>query len=377
MKRAICFLLTLAILAGVVLYIATLENVAEIGQAQEKPTLRPVSIIEAKIGTHAGAVSVFAEVKPRWQVELRSRVSGIVRSVAPQALAGTRLNKGAVLLELETAHFLAGFEEAKYALKNAEFELLKKQKKRDIALKDWRAVRPNIQPPDLAIHLPDVRVAEQSVAASKARADAADFDLKSTVIRAPFDAIVTKRSVSPGQSVNEGDVLFSLLDDKKLDLQVSLSARQWALLEPDWLAEKAKVFSEAGHEIGAARLKRGGGFLDPQSRRYQIFLSVDAAKQGMVLPGQFVRVDLPGKRHSETLKIPESALTQNGFVWFVDDQERLQRFETTALFRNRGLVVVRPPYQLLLAGSVRVVSLPMSAYLPGQQVSVVVSEAAQ
>jgi RND family efflux transporter MFP subunit len=238
-------------------------------------------------------------------------------------------------------------------------------------------VRPNIQPPDLAIHLPDVRVAEQSVAASKARADAAEFDLRSTVIRAPFDAIVTKRFVSPGQSVNEGDVLFSLLDDRKLDLQVSLSAQQWALLEPDWLAAKAKVFSEVGHEIGAARLKRGGGFLDPHSRRYQIFLAVDAARQGMVLPGQFVRVDLPGKPHPETVKIPESALTQNGFVWFVDTQDRLQRFETTALFRNRGLVVVHPPDRLLLTGVLRIVRLPMSAYLPGQQVSVVVSEVAK
>lgn len=374
MKRALLLLLSLLAFAGTAIYVADLEHQADVETQNLSAPLRPVTVKTAEIGTHAGAVSVFAEVKPRWQIELRSRVAGTVGSVGPQALAGARIKKGAVLLELDAAPYEAGLEEAKFALKNAEFELLKKEKKRDIALKDWRAVRPNIEPPDLAIHIPDVRVAEQSVAASKARVKAADYDLKSTVIRAPFNAIITNRSVSPGQSVNEGDVLFSLIDDSKLDIRVSLAPLEWALLVPDWRENAARLFSEADENVGSARMKRGGGFLDPASRRYQVFLEVEADEAGQVLPGQFVRIELPGKPLADTLRIPESALTQNGYVWYVDAQDRLQRFEASAHFRNSGEVVVSTPEDLTDAGPLDIVTLPMSAYMPGQKVSVVAAE---
>ncbi|MBO6507057.1 MAG: efflux RND transporter periplasmic adaptor subunit [Roseibium sp.] len=371
MKRVILLFLSVMVLAGAAIYISDLEDKADVSQLPGSPPLRPVSVTSASIGSYAGTVSVFAEVKPRWQIDLRSRVAGIVGSMDPRALAGARVKRGAVLLELEAAHYEAGLEEAKFALKNAEFELLKKQKKRDIALKDWRAVRPNVEPPDLAIHLPDVRVAEQSVAAAGARVRAADYDVNSAVIRAPFDAIITNRSVSPGQSVNEGDVLFSLIDAGKLDIRVSLSPREWALLAPDWRSGTARLFSETGDAIGSAHLRRGGGFLDPESRRYQVFLEVEAAEADTVLPGQFVRVELPGKSLAGTLRIPESALTQNGYVWFVDLDDRLQRFEASALFRSNGEVVVFPPDVLREAKRLDIVTLPMNSYLPGQMVSVI------
>ncbi|MES0882693.1 efflux RND transporter periplasmic adaptor subunit [Roseibium sp. SCP14] len=369
MRKALWIALALVMLAGVAIYVSTLEDPVEANQDASATTLRPVGYVSAEVGDHAGVVSVFAEVTPRWQVELRSRVSGVADQVAPTALGGFRVARDTVLLTLEDAPYLANLEEARSTLKTAEFELLQKEKKRDIALKDWRAVNPNVEPPEMAIHLPEVHVAEQRVAAAKARVGAAEFDLRSTTIRAPFDAIITKRSVSPGQSVNEGDVLFSLLDDSQLDIRVSLSAKQWRLLADNWDEAQALLFSEAGEFVGEANVKRGGGFLEPKSRRYQLFLEVENSDSTAVLPGQFVRVALPGRTISSTLQIPESALTQNGFVWYVDDNDRLQRFEATALFRNNGEVIVEAPENSQPEGAYRIVPLPMSAYLPGQQIS--------
>ncbi|MCV0424776.1 MAG: efflux RND transporter periplasmic adaptor subunit [Roseibium sp.] len=373
MRRALWIALALVSLAGVAGFLSSLEDTADVNEVASALVLRPVGYVNAEVGEHAGLVSVFAEVKPRWQVDLRSRVAGIVTEIAPSALGGSRVDLDTVLLKLEPASYQANLEEARSALKTAEFELLQKQKKRDIALKDWRAVNPNQDPPDLAIHLPEVRVAEQSVAAAEARVGAAEFDLKSTSIRAPFDAIVTERSVSPGQSVNEGDVLFSLLDDSLLDIRVSLAPKEWALLRTGWDTMNAELFSEAGAWIGSAMLKRGGGFLDPKSRRYQLFLEVEATEHSEVLPGQFVRVGLPGTSIGNTLRIPESALTQNGFVWFLDPSDRLQRYEAAALFRDNGEVIVKAPSGNSGGDVLRIVRLPMSAYLPGQQVAPVIA----
>ncbi|MBG6172373.1 RND family efflux transporter MFP subunit [Labrenzia sp. EL_208] len=369
MRKAIWIVLALVALVGVVLYLETLEDVAEVTETGAEVALRPVTVVDARIGNHAGTISVFAEVVPRWQVDLRSRVAGIVKDISPLALGGSRVPGDTVLLTLEEAPFLASVEEARHTLKNAEFGLRQKENKRDIALKDWRAVNPDEVPPEMAIHLPEVRVAEQSVAAAEARVGAAEFDLRSTTIRAPFNAIVTKRRVSPGQSVNEGDVLFSLLDDSQLDIRVSLSPNEWRLLAGNWEDGRADLFDDAGSHIGTAKVKRGGGFLEPQSRRYQLFLEVDRSAETLALPGQFVRVALKGQQVENTLRIPESALTQNGFVWFVDPADRLQRYEASALFRNSGDVVVKAPDDASTGDVLRIVRLPMSAYLPGQVVA--------
>ncbi|MEQ8783859.1 MAG: efflux RND transporter periplasmic adaptor subunit [Roseibium album] len=369
MRKAIWIVLALVALVGVVLYLETLEDVAEVTETGAEVALRPVTVVDARIGNHAGTISVFAEVVPRWQVDLRSRVAGIVKDISPLALGGSRVPGDTVLLTLEEAPFLASVEEARHTLKNAEFGLRQKENKRDIALKDWRAVNPDEVPPEMAIHLPEVRVAEQSVAAAEARVGAAEFDLRSTTIRAPFNAIVTKRRVSPGQSVNEGDVLFSLLDDSQLDIRVSLSPNEWRLLAANWEDGRADLFDDAGSHIGTAKVKRGGGFLEPQSRRYQLFLEVDRSAETLALPGQFVRVALKGQQVENTLRIPESALTQNGFVWIVDPADRLQRYEASALFRNSGDVVVKAPDDASAGDVLRIVRLPMSAYLPGQVVA--------
>jgi len=369
MRKAIWIVLALVALVGVVLYLETLEDVAEVTETGAEVALRPVTVVDARIGNHAGTISVFAEVVPRWQVDLRSRVAGIVKDISPLALGGSRVPGDTVLLTLEEAPFLASVEEARHTLKNAEFGLRQKENKRDIALKDWRAVNPDEVAPEMAIHLPEVRVAEQSVAAAEARVGAAEFDLRSTTIRAPFNAIVTKRLVSPGQSVNEGDVLFSLLDDSQLDIRVSLSPNEWRLLAANWEDGRADLFDDAGSHIGTAKVKRGGGFLEPQSRRYQLFLEVDRSAETLALPGQFVRVALKGQQVENTLRIPESALTQNGFVWFVDPVDRLQRYEASALFRNSGDVVVKAPDDASTGDVLRIVRLPMSAYLPGQVVA--------
>ncbi|MCK7612442.1 efflux RND transporter periplasmic adaptor subunit [Roseibium sediminicola] len=376
MKKALWISLALCLLAGAVLFVGTLEDAAEVSDSSTQVQRRPVRFVEARTGLHTGTVSVYAEVAPRWQADIRSRVAGVVREVAPAALEGARVRDGSVLVELENAPYLAGLEEARFALQKAELDLLRAEKKRDIALKDWRAVKPAIAPPDMAIHLPEVRVAAQSVAAAKSRVEAADYDLRSTQVRAPFDAIITKRAVSPGQSVTEGDVLFTLLDDRVLDISVSLTEREWALLDPNWSGEAAQVLSDADRPLGVAHIRRGGGFLDPKSRRYQLFLEVDKAENQAILPGQFVRVLLPGKAMDKTLQVPESALTQNGFVWYLDADDRLQRFGCKALFRTAGEVIVAAPAGAAEGAVYRVVTLPMSAYLPGQTVAPVAGEAA-
>ncbi|MDD7910829.1 efflux RND transporter periplasmic adaptor subunit [Pseudovibrio exalbescens] len=374
-KRLLWLLAAFMVLGGVLAFLSMQEDEPEVAEDETQEESRPlVSVVPANITRHQGYVSVFAEVDPRWSIDLKARVSGTVRSVSMQALAGKRVTKGTQMVRLEQAPYNAELANAQYELANAEFTLRQKRNKSRIAENDWRASRPNENPPEMAIHLPEVQVAESAVEAAKRRVASAQYDVDSTTITAPFDGIITSRSVSIGQSVSAGDTLFTLLDDSQLDIHVSLDARQWALLDKRWSDSRARILDESGAFIGTATVQSGGGFLDRESRRYQLFLEVDGTENQGALPGQFVTVALPGQAVDNTLEIPESALTPNGFVWYADENDLLRRFEARALFRNDGHVVVRPPENLVEEGSLRVLVMPMAAYLPGQKVKPVLEE---
>ncbi|CTQ65571.1 efflux RND transporter periplasmic adaptor subunit [Roseibium alexandrii] len=362
---ALSFMALLAV-AGVV---SGLEDTADVNLTSAPQPLPPVSVVDAVIGTHAGAITVFAEVAPRWQVDLRPRISGVVSNQTPPALAGSRVSKGDVLLQLEDAPYLANVADARSAYESSKLDLRKAQNKHRIAMKDWTAAKPGETPPEMAVHLPQIHVAERALKATEARVAASEYDLRSTTLRAPFDGIVTRRNVSPGATVNEGDVLFQILDDSLLDTQASVGPHEWALLSKDWTDLTVGVFDERGVKIGTAGIRESGGFLDPQSRKHQLFLEVKPLEEGRILPGAFVELHLPVRPIGNTLRIPESALTQNGFVWHVDRGNRLQRFAAQSLFRDKGEVVVAAPEELAQETGLRIVVFPMSAFLPGRKVA--------
>ncbi|XYK79708.1 MAG: efflux RND transporter periplasmic adaptor subunit [Labrenzia sp.] len=369
MRKGIWIALAFMALLAVAGVLSELEDTADVKLTSAPQPLPPVTVVDAEIGTHAGVVTAFAEVAPRWQVDLRSRVSGVVSNKTPPALSGSRVSKGDILLQLEDAPYVANLADAQSAYENSYLDLRKSQNKHRIAMKDWKAARPGETPPEMAVHLPEVRVAERALKASEARVAASDYDLRSTTLQAPFDGIITRRNVSPGATVNEGDVLFQILDDSLLDTQASVSPQEWALLSKDWSDLTVGVFDERGVKIGTAGVRESGGFLDPQSRKHQLFLEVKPLKEGHILPGAFVELHLPVRPIGNTLRIPESALTQNGFVWHVDRVNRLQRFAAQSLFHDTGDVVVAAPEELAQETGLRIVAFPMSAFLPGRKVA--------
>ena len=84
-----------------------------------------------------------------------------------------------------------------------------------------------------------------------------------------------------------------------------------------------------------------------------------------VLSGDFVRVLLPGVTVSDALDIPASALTQEGYVWHVDTDDRLQRIHPGVLFRRQDRVIVSAPEG---GDTWRVARTPLVSFLPGRRV---------
>lgn len=355
---------SLAMLVVIVVLLLETEDTADVTLADAPPPAQIVTVVEVAPAEAVATVTAFAELRPRWDAEIRAAVSGRITQVHDAALAGERVAAGTPLLSIEKTHYEAAVAAAELALEEANLALW--QAENGVALARGEFERAGISPPnELALRLPQLRIAERTVASAEAQLEAARRQLADTEVAAPFSGFVTRRLASLGQTVTAGEPLVHLSDDHQFELAVELSQADWALLDHPINGKMAALFHRDGTSLGWARIRQGGGFLDQQTRQLRIFLDVVAPSDG-VLAGDFVRVDFAGRPIADTLTIPESALTRAGHVWMVDADDLLLRVVPDILFRTDGTLIIAVPEG---SGPWRIAMTPLASFLPGQRVA--------
>ena len=351
-------------LVAVLVLVWGAEDTADVVIADTSAPARVVSVLDVTPAEAVTTVAAFAELRPRWDAEIRSAVPGRILRVHDAALAGGRVDAGALLFSIETTPYETELAAAELNLEQARLALW--QAKNAVVLARGEFERAGTEPPNaLALRLPQLRIAERSVASAEAQLQAAQRRLADTEVVAPFCGFVTERMASLGQTVVAGESLVRLSDDQRFESVVELSEADWALLEHPIAGGTVELFHRDGTALGRARIREGGGFLDPQTRQRRVFLDVRNAASN-VLAGDFVRVEFTGRTIENTLAIPESALTRTGHVWFVDTDDLLGRFEPRILFRSDGRITLAAPNG---ADSFRIAATPLASFLPGQRVS--------
>lgn len=354
----------LVLLAGVIGYLVTAEESIDVSQSEKPLELQLVTIETVDVGSESGEVCSYANVRPRWAAELRTAVSGKVLNVLQGSLSGEQVVAGEVLIRIEDSLYLANLVAAELSLEEAKLALRKARVRTAVARQEYQHT--GSKPlNDLALHLPELNIAKKQVQSAESRVAVARKDLEDTIIRAPFSAFVTERYVSPGQSVNVGDRLLKLADDTVFELMTELGRKDWTLIPQPFAGRSVKVLNQEGEQIGQATVRQGGGFLDPQTRQHKIFLEIKATETQPILAGEFVEVVFPGVTVDKALNIPASAVSRNGYLWFVDADSRLQRLVPKVLFQRQERMVIAAPEGSDLW---KVVVTPLASFLPGQKV---------
>jgi RND family efflux transporter MFP subunit len=360
----IWLVLSLVVFSIVILFLALAEDTIDIQQNKQARPLLPVSVEVVEVAPETVEISAYAEIRPRWSAQLRAAVSGRITQVHQAALAGQQVSKGETLVSIEPSNYIAELSAAELSLKQAELDLLLAEKNTSVARAQYK--KSTSKPAnDLALHLPQLRLAKSAVESAKAKVIATKTQLKNTTVTAPFSGHIVERLVSPGQSINPGDPMFSLVDDQQFELIVEIGRKDWSLLKQPVSGLNARVLNQQGTEIAQARIRQGGGFLDATTRQYRVFLEITGPAEAQVLSGDFVEVLLPGISLSSTLNIADSSLTKEGYLWYLDEADRLQRHTPEILFRRHDRVVIRAPEGKT---SWRIATTPLISFLPGKQV---------
>ncbi|MCX4190083.1 efflux RND transporter periplasmic adaptor subunit [Methylophaga sp. OBS3] len=345
----------------------------EIIRPEPEIILPDVSVVSVSTDKYQASISAFGAANPRFNVTLSAQVTGQVQSLSPSFDNGLRVKQGSTLASLENSDYQAAVTQAQQQLAEAELLFVQEQRQGQQAAIEWQSSGLSGDPDALVLRQPQLAQTQAAVNNAKAQLRSAEKDLQFTHIKAPFDALIVSRDVSPGSFVQAGAQVATLYSTDRVEISVSLSDREWQSLPAieEMQAKQWPVLLEAveGNGQWQGFVLRSEQHLNETTRQRALIISVENPldQQPILNPGTFVKATLSGIEQSGLWQLPLTSLSQRGDIWYVNEQNQLAKFPSTPIFSNADAIFIRPP-EKLSNETQRVLIQPIDSYLAGMQV---------
>ena len=250
---------------------------------------------------------------------------------------------------------------------SAEAALRSAQAKKEIAVAEREAAEA------------EVATAQARHAESIKEGEELDAMLQYTTLRAPFDGVVTSRSVDPGDFVTGISQAHGLLrrplfhvdQQSRLRVRVAIPERDASEVDAgDPVVLRLDAFPKAPID---AVVTRAAQRLDPSTRTMLAEIEVDNT-EGRLLPGMFGCATIIATTSKDAIVLPASALRTdaegNPYVFLLDEEKRIVKKQIVVGADDGHEIEVVTG----LAGTERVVDAFVGSIEEGQIVEVVRSE---
>jgi len=314
----------------------------------------------APIDVRDGSLTVTGHglARPRTEIVLAPEVAGKVSYVSPNLVIGGAFRAGETLVRLDQEPFNAALAQARaeHASARASLALAEQLLKRtdELIAQGFQTAQTR-----------DERVASRDLArAALERAEAVvrsrSVDLTRSELRAPFAGRVLSKNVDVGGTVQAGRELARLFADDVLEVPVSLTDRDVALLADPWRSNSGDSTATVTVEHGGARyrwparLDRIEAALDPATRTLNVVVRVDkpltpgtpldSNGKGVAPPlliGMYAQVDIAGRDVGRYAILPRQALRDGDVLWLLDDAGKADIVAVRVLQESAGTVAVK------------------------------------
>lgn len=303
------------------------------------PPLPDVTVLTVQPQTISARYEFLGQAAASEHVEVRAQVSGII--VARPYVEGTDVTKGTVLFRIDTTTYAAAYHSAQAQLANARAAL-------NNASRTLTRLRPLLRehavaPVDVDRAQTDYEQAQAGVRSAVAAVKQAKKNYDNTVVRAELDGRVGRALMVIGALVSGPSDLLTTID--QIDpIYVNFSPSDQAVLR--WrrdIADKRLIVPTGEIPVRAilsdsSTLPQIGkiNFVDltlqPTTGTLQL-RAVFPNTQRIVLPGQFVRVQLLGVRRTGAILVPQRAVQQGlsgSYVDVLGDSDKVEQRDVGA-----------------------------------------------
>ena len=282
--------------------------------APAKLVIAPEDILTIGSNALASGPVVTGSIQPERKADLRAEVSAVVLQVLKEN--GDVVRRGDVLLRLDQTSIQDNLRSAEDNARNAAQSL--DQAERNVQrLKTLRASgMTSLQALDDA----EVRRngAQSELSASTARAVVARQQLERTIVRAPFDGVVSDRKVSAGDTASNGKELLKVIDPTSMRFAGRVSADKISVVSVGQ-SVSFRINGYAGLEF-RGKVTRVDPSANDVTRQVEVLVSFIGDKQPRVA-GLYAEGTIEASS-VKALTLPESVLVKAGdkaSVWRVKD----------------------------------------------------------
>jgi membrane fusion protein (multidrug efflux system) len=272
------------------------------GAGARPPTiLGATDVIDVKPGTIEEGLTISGDLRPIEVIDVRSRVEGNI--VGVYAREGDRVGRGQVL-----ARFESSVQESERTSAVADQEAAKA----DVANAQWNADQSEELFKAGAIPERDLRTAQQTLIAAKARLASAEARVRAmtqseqdTRVVSPTTGVVSARSIENGEHVTRGATMFTVVRNDILELEAALPARQAGDLRPG-----QTVRFDAGGRRLEGKVARIAPTINPSNRTISVYLQVPN-RNGELKGNTFVTGRVVARTITDALLVPTVAIRQS------------------------------------------------------------------
>ncbi len=274
----------------------------------------PVAVSVAPVTTAdlTESVDVVGSLAPKFYADVKSEVSGIVTAV--YVTEWVPVKKGERLARLDTTETEAGIEAIKAGVAQAQVAETRARREYERAqqLKQYGLItQQNLDDAKSALE-----AAQAATAAAQAQVKAAETRLAKAFISAPMDGVVALRGVNVGDRVENmggGDPMFRIVDNRLLDLTVSVPSTQLAAVR---VGQELQFTTDAlpGRTF-TGKVMFINPAIDETSRSAKVVAEVPNS-DGALKGGAFVKGRVVTATRKAVTQVPRDALMN----WSVEDQ---------------------------------------------------------
>ncbi|MCP3176137.1 MAG: efflux RND transporter periplasmic adaptor subunit [Desulfuromonadales bacterium] len=357
-KRLLGMLILLVVLAAALLLVA--RKKMELAEAP-RPTLQPTVIRTAvsergdltRTRTYLGRVEA-------WQsADISSRLTSVVAEV--KVREGERVRQGEVLLRLDDTELRRALQGAAARVANAREQaeavaakisslrqslaFWKKEEERDRTLASAGAIAPaqaeatadrlNQVRGELEATLQSLQAARSLVESQRQQQQEAAARLAYAEIRSPFDGLVARRLVDPGDLAAPGQRLLEIEDHSRLQIRFDIPQKDVHLVE-----KERQVIVEEDGQSHALAISRLYPTVNPDQT-----LTMEAELPAVTSwrPGAYVPVSTVVERAADVILVPEDSLIpspEGGLAVFVVEEGVTRPLPVQLLLSEAGLAAV-------------------------------------
>ncbi|MCA1771239.1 MAG: efflux RND transporter periplasmic adaptor subunit [Halomonas sp.] len=341
-------------------------------QPPPEPTPALVDVVSVSSAARSPDLQGFGRVEAEQETMLASRVAGQLERFAEGVMPGQVVEQDAPVAHIDQADLQLTLEDAEAQLADAQAQLALEQAEQQRARSEYESFGRQLSAERRALVLrePQLRQAQALVEQARVARDQAALNLERATLRSPWQAMVQERLVGPGSLLSQGTEVLHLVGVEQFWVRASLPG-EWL----NWLQEgKSVSLSSSGwpeDEQREGTLVSILPALEENGLQAQLLIAVDDPlalnTEGPALRlGDVLRASFATSAKPDLIALPSAALRPGEQVWWVDDDDRLQRSHVTLAYRGQDQALVSSG----LADGRRVVTAGLAQPSEGQRVRV-------